>query len=154
VEYTAWGGADTITNDSQDTVQLGLSVEWRHVVLEFAHGRKRVGWRVESEPSWKMNEWQSGSTFALRYYPFHNERYRPLVIWTHVSDVMRGEPFNNEDEPTADFYGLGLTFDLDPIEVDLAVGRFNRECALFRCASSSASTEGLIRFRFNFWSSK
>jgi hypothetical protein len=67
---------------------------------------------------------------------------------------MRGEPFNNEDEPTADFYGLGLTFDLDPIEVDLAVGRFNRECALFRCASSSASTEGLIRFRFNFWSSK
>lgn len=154
VEYTAWGGGDTMTNSSQDTIQLGLSVEWEHVILELSHGRKKVGWRVEGEPSWQMNEWQGGSSIALRVYPFNNERYRPLVIWTHVSDIARGRPFNDKDEPTADFFGLGLTFDYERFEVDVACGRFMRECALFNCGSNSSTYEGLLRFRFNIWSSK
>lgn len=144
---------ETTTHD-QEAAQLGLTLEWDHVVLEASHGVKKVHWRVESEPSWEMGEWQSGSTVAARFYPFNTRTIRPLLIWRHSSDLLRGDPFNDRDEPTADFLGAGVTFDFNRLEIDIAYGAAGRESSGFTCGENAASNEFQLRIRGFFFGGK
>ena len=97
-DVSAWVGGEHV-NDDQESVMLGVSMEWRQVTLELSHGTRRVHWRTIGEDSWQMNEWQAGSTVALKWHPTRPAFFRPHVIWRHASDITRGRPFNDKDEP-------------------------------------------------------
>lgn len=148
-----WGSAATIAGD-QDELYLGFSLEWKYVAFDFAHGRKRVQWWAIGEEDWEADEWQSGSAFSTRIYPFGEGNIRPLFIWHHSSDVTRGQPFNGTDEPTADFAGIGATFVWKRLELDAAFGRQYRECAIFTCGDNAASNEVFVRVRGVFFGAK
>lgn len=144
-------GAQKVTED-HELVQLGVTVEWKYVALDFSHGIRRVAWRVKSEPQWEMDKWQSGSVFSIRGYPFDTRPIRPLITWVHMSDIFRGCPFNkNKQEPTSDYFGLGATIDWKKIEIDLSFGVSARECSLFQCDSVSFTNEAQIQFRGYIW---
>jgi hypothetical protein len=152
-EVRVYGELQHITNDT-DSIQLGFSLEWQpYIAVDLSTGIKRVAWRVESEPEWKMDEWQGGSIAAVRAYPFGDRfKVRPLLTWVHMSDVARGEPFNDKEEPTSDYAGVGVTAVWKQLEFDITLGMSGRECNLFNCASGSRTTEGQVRFRGYFWS--
>lgn len=145
-----WAGVEHITND-QDAVQLGVSLEWDHFDLDMSTGIKRMKWRAIGEPQWDMDEWQSGSIVSLTWYPFNTKTVRPMLLYSHSSDVARGKPFNDNNEPTADFVGVGLTFQKSRFEIDLAVGRSARECDLLKCHKSASTTEAMIRIKGYIW---
>ena len=150
-EVSAYVGGQVITDDT-DAIQVGLSLKWKYVTADMSTGIKRVSWRVKSEPEWEMDTWQSGSIFALRGYPFMPESdFRPLITWVHLSDVSRGQPFNNKEEPTSDYLGVGFTAVSGPLEVDLTAGYSGRECAWFSCSSNAKTPEVQFRIRVYFW---
>lgn len=143
------GGAQS--GDALQTVQLGLTVEWKHVEFDVSHGVQKTQWRVTAEPEWEMDEWQSGSTLAVRVYPFNTETIRPLLVWSHVSDITRGRPFDDENEPTSDYFGVGATIEIKRFELDVTYGSFGRECRVTECSSGSRTNEFKIAFRGYFW---
>jgi len=143
------GGAQT--GDSLQTVHIGLTVEWKHVEFDISHGVQKTQWRVPVEPEWQMDEWQSGTTGSFRIYPFNTETIRPLLIWSHVSDITRGKPFNDKEEPTSDFFGAGVTIEVNRFELDLTYGSFGRECHFTTCSPGSKTNEFKIAFRGYFW---
>lgn len=148
-EFGAYVGAEQ-TGDALQTVQIGLTVEWKHVEFDLSHGVQKTQWRVPAEPEWKMDEWQGGTTAAIRVYPFNTETIRPLLVWTHVSDITRGQPFNDENEPTSDYFGAGITVEIKRFEFDLTYGSFGRECQILKCARSPTN-ELKLSFRGYFW---
>lgn len=142
-------GSQVITND-RETFQVGITFEWSHVEVDMSHGIQRTKWRVASEPEWEMDEWQSGSIFAIRGYPFSFQKYRPVITWVHTSDITRGEPFNDEEEPTSDYVGVGVTAVTKRIEFDLTTGISGRECAFFTCGGNAKTHETQIQMRWYF----
>jgi len=149
-EFGAYVGADQ-TGDALQTVQVGLTVEWKHVEFDLSHGVQKTQWRVSAEPEWKMDEWQSGTVAAIRIYPFTTETIRPLLVWTHVSDITRGRPFNDENEPTSDYFGAGVTVEIKRFEFDLTYGSFGRESRAIGCSHGSKTNELILSFRGYFW---
>ena len=143
-------GGEHITHE-QDAVQLGLSLEWEHFDFSVSHGIKRTKWRTVDEDSWQMNEWQSGSITSLVWYPLNTTYIRPMLLWSHSSDIARGRPFNSKDEPSSDFLGLGVAFEEDRLEIDFAVGYAARECDIFDCYSGSGTIEAMVRIRGYIW---
>jgi len=143
------GGSQT--GDDLQTVQIGLTIEWKYVEFDLSHGVQKTQWRVPAEPEWKMDEWQSGTTGSFRIYPFKTETIRPLLVWTHVSDIARGRPFDDENEPTSDFFGAGVTVEFDRFEFDATYGTFGRECDITKCSPGSRTNEFQITFRGYFW---
>ena len=150
VDVSVWAGGEHITHD-QDAIQLGVSLEWDHIDVNLSAGMKRTKWRVVDEPSWEMDEWQSGSIVSISWYPFNTTSIRPMLLWSHSSDITRGRPFNNKKEPTSDFLGIGVTFQKKKLEIDLAIGRSAKECDLLKCHKGSLTTEVMIRFRGYIW---
>lgn len=147
----AFGALQKITNDTE-SVQIGLTLEWPYIAVDMSTGIKRTSWRVRNEPTWEMNDWQSGSMFALRGYPFKNATtVRPLITWVHLSDIFRGEPFNTKEEPTSDYVGIGVTLVWKRLELDISTGISGRECAFFSCDSSAKTRESQIQLRGYFW---
>jgi len=149
-EFGGFVGAEQSGNDLQ-TVQVGLTVEWKHVAIDISHGVQRPQWRVQAEPEWQMDEWQSGSTLGVRVYPFNTETIRPLLAWSHVSDLIRGRPRNDENEPTSDYFGAGITVVIKRFEFDVMYGSLGRECRVTKCHSDSRTNEFKIGFRGYFW---
>ena len=151
-DVSAWVGAEHVSHD-QDAVQLGVSLEWTNFTLEIAHGVKRTKWRTIDEPEWQMNEWQSGTNTALKWHPFDTGFFRPHIVWRHASDILRGSPFNNKNEPTSDFFGAGVTIEEkdQPIAFDVEYGYAARECAMFDCSSGSRTPELRLAIRVAFW---
>lgn len=144
------GGSQT--GDDLQTVQIGLTVEWKYVEFDLSHGIQKTQWRVPVEPDWEMDEWQSGTTGSFRIYPFRTETIRPLLLWTHVSDLARGRPFNEDkNEPTSDYFGAGVTIETNRFEFDLTYGTFGRECKVIECASGSRTNEVKLSIRGYFW---
>lgn len=143
-------GAEHITSE-QDAVQLGLSFEWEHFDFYMSHGVKRTKWRTIGEDTWQMDEWQSGSIVGLTWYPFDTATIRPMLLWSHSSDITRGDPFNDQEEPSSDFMGIGLTYEKNRFEVDFAIGHAGRECAVLKCYSGSGTFEAMVRFRGYIW---
>lgn len=141
------------SGDALQTVQVGLTIEWKYVEFDLSHGVQKTQWRVPVEPDWKMDEWQSGTEASFRIYPFSRfETIRPLIVWTHVSDISRGKPFNDEaDEPTSDYFGIGATVEIKRFEFDLTYGSFGRECHFTTCSDGSRTNEFKIAFRGYFW---
>lgn len=139
------------TGDALQTVQVGFTVEWKHVAFDLSHGVQKTQWRVPAEPEWKMDEWQSGTAAALRIYPFNTQTIRPLFIWRHVSDITRGRPFDDENEPTSDYFGSGVTVVMKRFEFDVTYGSFGRECRVTKCSKGSRTNEFKIEFRGYFW---
>lgn len=47
-----------------------------------------------------------------------------LLVCTHLSDVTRGAPFNDQPEPWLDYCGAGVTLVIEkaPVEIDLSHG--------------------------------
>ena len=150
VEFSGFVGGEQTGNELQ-TVQVGLTVEWKHVELDVSHGVQKTQWRATAEPEWEMDEWQSGTTGSLRIYPFNTKTIRPLLVWTHVSDITRGRPFDDENEPTSDFLGAGVTVEIKRFELDVTYGSFGRECRVTKCRSGSRTNEFKIAFRGYFW---
>lgn len=152
-----WGGhigtylGGHYITDGQTSYFIGATWTWEHFEIDISHGTKSLEWRTIEEDQWSMNEWQSGSTIGLRYYPFSLNNFRPFIIWDHQSDITRGRPFNDKQEPTSDFFGVGVTAEYKRLDVDLAYGRYARECALFDCAIGSVTNELYIRARVYFW---
>lgn len=152
-ELGAYVGGQTVVGDA-DAVQVGLTIEWEYVEVDLSHGIKRVGWHVNSEPSWKQNEWQSGSEFSVRVYPLGEGAVRPIVTWSHLSDITRGEPFNDKEEPSSDFVGAGLTVEWKRVEFDVAYGWQLRECRFTKmsdCPDANVNENILLRIRGYFW---
>jgi hypothetical protein len=150
-EFSGYVGAAQ-TGDALQTVQVGLTVEWKYVEFDLSHGVQKTQWRVPVEPDWEMDEWQSGTEASFRIYPFRTETIRPLFIWTHVSDIVRGKPFNDSaDEPTSDYFGIGATVEYKRFELDVTYGTFGRECQIIECASGSRTNEFKVSFRGYFW---
>lgn len=149
-DVQAWAGAETIT-DGSEAVQLGITLEWKYVEFDLSHGVRQVPWRVPAEPEWEMDEWQSGTTATIRAYPFNTQTFRPLLIWSHASDITRGSPFNDEEEPTSDFFGAGVTVEVEWLDIDVAYGSFGRECQIIHCAPGSRTEEFRVSFRGYFW---
>lgn len=139
------------TGDALDTAQLGLTLEWTYLAVDLSHGIQKTHWRVPSEPTWEMNEWQSGSAIGVRIYPFNTETIRPLLVWTHVSDIPRGDPFNEDEEPTSDYFGVGATFVFKRLELDVTYGAFGRECRFTSCSNGSKTNEFQFTLRGYFW---
>ena len=142
-------GSQVITNETE-SFQVGLTLDWNVVAIDMSHGIKRTSWRVESEPEWEMDDWQSGSIFSIRVYPFNTETWRPLITWVHLSDITRGRPFNSKEEPTSDYLGVGVSYEYKKIGLDFTGGLSGRECAVFSCNSKSQSFEAQIQMRFYF----
>jgi len=150
-ELSAYVGGQKVT-DASESVQIGLTLKWPYVEVDMSHGIQRVSWRVEQEPTWEMDEWQSGSAFGIRGYPFRNATtIRPLITWVHLSDITRGVPFNDKEEPTSDYFGIGVTFVWKRFELDVSTGVLGRECAMFRCSANSRTSESQIQLRGYFW---
>ena len=145
-DVSVWVGGETIT-DGGEAVQLGITLEWKYVEFDVSHGVKRVSWRVPSEPEWKMDEWQSGSLGTFRIYPTTMHPIRPLLTWSHSSDITRGRPFNDENEPTSDFFGAGITIEMKRFELDVAYGRLGRDCKFIECSPGSRTSEFRLSFR-------
>lgn len=141
-----WVGGETVSN-GRDALQLGITLEWAHVEFDLSHGIQKVHYRVISEPEWKMDEWQSGTLGSLRIYPFNSRPFRPLFVWSHLSDITRGEPFNTKNEPTSDFFGAGITLDAKRLELDVTYGTLGRECRIIECSPGSRTNELRIAFR-------
>lgn len=139
------------TGAALQTVQIGLAVEWKHVAVNLSHGVQRTQWRVPEEPEWQNYKWQAGTTVGVRIYPFNTETIRPLLIWNHVSDIIRGKPFNDENEPTSDYFGVGVTVVIKRFEFDVTYGSFGRECYFTSCDIGSRTSEFKIGFRGYFW---
>lgn len=148
-DFKLFVGGESVIGDL-DAVQAGFTFEWTYFAIDMSHGRKRVQWRVPDEPQWQMDDWQSGSTVTARIYPFQTGNLRPLVIWSHSSDVTRGDPFNDKEEPTSDFIGAGATYRWNSVDVDVAYGMQARECAVFDCPSQNKTNEVFVRLRWNF----
>lgn len=151
-DVSAWVGGEHV-NDDQESVMLGVSFEWRQVTLELSHGTRRTHWRTIGEDSWQMNEWQSGTTSSLKWHPTRPAFFRPHLIWRHASDITRGRPFNDKEEPTSDFFGIGFTLEQrgEPIALDFAYGKAMRECDILKCFSGSSTNEARVAIRVRFW---
>ncbi len=151
-DVSAWVGGEHV-NDDQESVMLGVSFEWQQVTLELSHGTRRTHWRTIGEDSWRMDEWQGGTNTSLKWHPFDTGFFRPHVIWRHASDITRGSPFNDQEEPTSDFFGLGFTLseEGERISLDFAYGRLMRECDLFDCFSGSSTNEARVAIRVLIW---
>ena len=141
-----WVGAETIT-DGGDAVQLGITLEWKYVEVDISHGIRRTDWRTIGEPEWQMDEWQSGTIGTFRIYPTNLRPIRPLLTWSHSSDITRGAPFNEENEPTSDFFGVGVTIETKRFELDVAYGSLGRECRVIQCSPGSRTNELRLSFR-------
>ena len=63
-DVRVWASVDSIVGD-MDAVQLGFTFEWKYAAVDLSTGVKRVQWSVPSEPTWKADEWQSGSAAVL-----------------------------------------------------------------------------------------
>ena len=150
VEFGGWVGGEAVT-DGRDAVQLGITVEWKYIEFDISHGVQKVHYRVPAEPEWKMDEWQSGTIGTFRIYPFNTQTIRPLLVWSHASDITRGEPFNDKEEPTSDFFGAGVTVEVKRFELDIAYGSLGRECRIIECYPGSRTNELRIGFRGYFW---
>lgn len=151
-DLSAWVGAEHVSHD-QDAALIGVSLEWDNFTLEIGHGTKRTKWRTIDENDWQMDEWQSGTNTSLLWHPFKGGFVRPHLIWRHASDVTRGRPFNDKDEPTSDFLGLGFKLKQpgEPIEVDVEYGYAARECAIIDCSKGAGTAEIRIFIRVRFW---
>lgn len=150
-ELQGWVGAETVT-DGRDAVQIGITLEWEHVEFDVSHGVQKVHYRVPAEPEWKMDEWQSGTIATIRVYPFNWNTIRPFALWSHSSDITRGKPFNDENEPTSDFFGIGVSAYLGKrFEIEAAYGSLGRECQIIECYPGSRTNEMRIAFRAYFW---
>ncbi len=150
-DLSAWVGAEHVSHD-QDAVMLGVSLEWKYFTVEIGHGIKRTKWRTLDEHDWQMDEWQSGTNSALRWHPFDTGFVRPHIIWRHASDITRGRPVNDDEEPTSDFLGIGITLSQDgePIELDIEYGYAARECGLFNCSVGAGTAEVRVAIRVGF----
>lgn len=147
-DFQAWVGGAAIVSDMEE-VQGGFSFVWDHVAVDMSHGFKRTSWFVRGElDDWDMNEWQTGSNVTMRLYPFDPTTVRPVIVISHSSDITRGIPFNDTDEPTSDFIGAGLTFDFKRVETELLYGRQMRECGFFDCPPTNVDPRLMVRFRF------
>ena len=153
-EIDAYVGGQSVINDA-DAVQIGVTVDWEYVAIDLSHGIKRVQWRVKSEPNWQMDEWQSGSEFGIRVRPFGRQRkITPVIMWSHLSDITRGRPFNDKEEPSSDFIGSGFTVEWKRAELDIAYGWQLRECVLTKmsdCPDANINGNFMLRFRGYFW---
>ena len=143
-----------ITGDYEG-VQLGFSLNWNHLSIDFNDGIKRTSWDLPNETEWKKGEWQSGSNVTARIYPFgFLQKYRPLITYVHMSDIARGYPFNKRHEPSAEYLGAGVTFVTRHFEVDLTVGRDARQCSISGCDPGYDSWETQLRVRTILWRQK
>ena len=153
-EIGAYISAQTVLDDA-DAVQIGVTIEWERVEIDLSHGIKRVSWHVPIETSWEQDKWQSGSEFNIRAYPFDSwYDWRTMVMWSHLSDVTRGKPFNDKDEPSSDFVGFGVTKEWRNFELDIAYGWQLRECVLTKmsdCPDANISNNFMFKFRGYFW---
>lgn len=150
-DVQGWIGGDAVT-DGRDAVQIGITLEWEHVEVDVSHGVQKVHYRVPAEPEWEMNEWQSGTIATIRVYPFNPGTIRPFVLWNHASDITRGKPFNNQNDPTSDFFGIGVTTYVNTrFEIEAAYGSLGRECIILECAPGSRTNELRVAFRMYFW---
>lgn len=150
VEFGGWVGGEAVT-DGRDAVQLGITVEWKYIEFDISHGVQKVHYRVPAEPEWEMDKWQGGTIGVLRIYPFNTQTIRPLLVWSHASDITRGKPFNDKEEPTSDFFGAGVTVEVKRFELDIAYGSLGRECRIIECYPGSRTNELRIGFRGYFW---
>ena len=152
-DVSVWVGGEHV-NEDQASVMLGASLEWRQFTLRFAHGVKSTEYRAIGEPEWEMDEWQSGTNSAILWHPTPPAFFRPHLIWRHASDITRGRPFNDKNEPTSDFFGAGFTL-AEPderIEFDFEYGLSARECALFNCSHShNKSWQARVALRIVLW---
>lgn len=149
-DVQGWIGGETVTN-GRDAVQIGVTFEWKHVEVDVSHGVQKVHYRVPAEPEWEMDKWQGGTIGVLRIYPFNTQTIRPLLVWSHASDITRGKPFNDKEEPTSDFFGAGVTVEVKRFELDIAYGSLGRECRILECYPGSRTNELRIGFRGYFW---
>jgi hypothetical protein len=64
-------------------------------------------------------------TFALCANAYTTE-VEPFVVYSHLSDVTRGRPFNGQDEAQSEYIGAGITIvagKLKRFEIDISHGR-------------------------------
>ena len=61
--------------------------------------------------------------------------------------------FNDKEEPTSDFFGIGFTLEQrgEPIALDFAYGKAMRECDILKCFSGSSTNEARVAIRVRFW---
>lgn len=60
--------------------------------------------------------------FTLFAQPAQALDIDPFVVWTHGSDLFRGEPFNDRREWSYDHVGAGVTLTAGSFEVDVTHG--------------------------------
>lgn len=129
-----WNWSDSLGEPNNDYGALGATVSFQKWEIDATHGLKTIDCSDAGNC-----DWQNGTQVAARYYFLRKEDglvigYRawviePFVSYVHQSDLLRGPPFKDDDEePTLDFIGVGLTVQRIAWEVDLSHGLKAIDC--------------------------
>ncbi len=124
---------------------VGIRTKFRNVSLEISNGIKKAQ-RDDRE----ANQFSNGTQLGIHVYPFHGPESpsRFVISAIHLSDLFRGKPFNDKEEPVDHFLGAGYSILRDHYEIDLLFGKESHDCSLDRDCNYSNQFKATIRYIF------
>ena len=124
---------------------LGVRAKFRHATIELSNGIKKA-----DRPEKNANSASNGTLVGIHIFPFHStdSRDRFVLSAIHLSDLFRGEPFNDQEEPVDHFLGAGYALSRDNYEIDLLIGKESHDCSLDRECEFTTQIKASIRYIF------
>lgn len=108
---------------------LGARINMEYFSLEISNGIKKA-----SRKNREANKVSNGTLISIDIYPFQNSQSKNKYILSasHLSDIFRGQPFNDEEEPVDHFFGIGFLKKSDQYESKILFGKESHDCSLDR----------------------
>lgn len=118
---------------TNDYVALGATVSLGRWEIDATHGVKVIDCNLKYRC-----DWEGGTEVSTRYYFLRRDnlmtlgtealRIEPFATYIHQSDLFRGAPFDAEEEPTNDYFGVGVTLQYKKWEFDISHGAKMIDC--------------------------
>lgn len=124
---------------------VGVRAKFKYLTFELSNGIKRANRTARN-----ANKPSNGTQLGIHIHPFpHDTAYKGLRIsGFHLSDIFRGKPFNEREEPVDHFLGAGYTFKKHNYEFDLLVGMESHDCSLDEGCDYRTQFKTTLRYIF------
>ena len=124
---------------------VGVRAKFKFLTFELSNGIKRA-----TRTARDANKPSNGTQLGIHLHPFpHHTALKGLrVSGFHLSDLFRGKPFNELEEPVDHFLGAGYTFEKHNYEFDLLIGKESHDCSLDRDCDYRTQFKTTFRYIF------
>ena len=124
---------------------VGVRAKFKYASFEISNGIKKANRTARN-----ANKLSNGTLLAMHIYPFHNtdKTARLVLTATHLSDIFKGKPFNDREEPVDHFFGAGYTIQKGNYEADIIFGRESHDCSLDSKCKYTNQIKAAVRYYF------